>query len=100
MMSLRHWSNFTKGPDGTKPSKHSSGVMIHTLKMKGKILSMREVSAMASDMVRCLRFTWDCPSLYEDNRMPVLDTTMLVAIPKESGESRKLLLGIEPFRRD
>ena len=53
-------------------------------------ITMREVSEMASNMVKCLRFTWDCPSLHTDKRMPVLDTTMWIGIPRGNGSFQQL----------
>ena len=39
-------------------------------------VTMREFSAMASSVMKCLNFTYDYPGPHNDYRMPVLDTAM------------------------
>ena len=44
----------------------------------GKIVSMEEFAKMASSIVNCLKFTYDCPQMNANGTMPVLDTQMWV----------------------
>ena len=43
--------------------------------------TMKEYSKAASQAVKCLNFTWDCPTQHEVKKMPVLDTQLWVDEP-------------------
>ena len=42
--------------------------------------TLEEIGKMASDLVNCLRFTWDTAEHNTNGRMPVLDTQLWVEI--------------------
>ena len=48
--------------------------------------TLEEMGMMASDLVNCLRFTWDTPEHNNNGRMPVLDSQLWVEIqPRVKG---------------
>ena len=47
-------------------------------KVNSKVNTMKQFSLMASDILSCLRFTYDCPVLATGDGMPVLDTEMWI----------------------
>merc|ERR1711954_396905 len=60
--------------------------------------TMKIVAQISSQVLECLNFTWDSPTLNASNKMPVLDTQMWVAqesrekkIPDELCENEKVL---------
>ena len=62
------------------------------------VSTMREFSKMASGVVNCLKFTYDCPQMNGEGTMPVLDTQIRVAkenrttgIPEELLQDRTLV---------
>ena len=63
-----------------------------------KVSTMTEFANMASGVVSCLRFTFDCPQMNAGGAMPVLDTQMWVGkegrnsgIPEAILEDRSLI---------
>ena len=59
--------------------------------------TMRIVSQMSSDILECLKFTWDSPERNVSGKMPVLDTQMWVSLesrekglPEQIGQSVKV----------
>ena len=54
--------------------------------------TMEQFSRMATDMVECLKFTWDCPSVNEGGAMPVLDTEMWIGECSEEWGVPKAIL--------
>ena len=55
---------------------------------------MRIVAQMSSDILECLKFTWDSPECNAGGKMPVLDTQMWVSLesrerglPEQIGQS-------------
>ena len=45
--------------------------------------TMEEFTRMASQMLECLNFTWDCPGLNIKKKMPLLDTQVRVGLSNE-----------------
>ena len=43
-----------------------------------RINTMRQFSLMASDILSCLKFTFDCPEMTDGDGMPVLETEMWI----------------------
>ena len=48
--------------------------------------TLEDIGKMASDLINCLRFTWDTPEHNHNGRMPLLDTKLWVDIqPRVKG---------------
>ena len=53
-------------------------------KGRGEVSTMNEFSKMASGILKCLNFTFDCPQMNENGAMAVLDTQMWVGEEERS----------------
>ena len=50
--------------------------------LNSELVTMNAVRTMASDLLKCLNFTSDCPSQNVGGRMPVLDTAVWIGTPE------------------
>ena len=57
-----------------------------------EVVTMENFASMATSLVECLDFTWDCPSRNATGTMAVLDTQMWVGLPaREWGVPNQIL---------